>query len=91
MDPNIQLSEQSEEFLRHAVASGVYASRVAALEDAVAALREKLDRIPMVPPEHMALVEAALESSAAGHSRPMTADDWARLHEIAEEAAKRQK
>ncbi len=37
---------------------------------------EKNDEIPLVPDEHMALVEQALESSAGGHSRPMTHDDW---------------
>jgi hypothetical protein len=80
------LSSQSEQYLAQVVASGMFPSKEAALDAAVVALREKNEQIPLVPAEHMALVEEALESSAAGHSRPMTDEDWAALRDVARRA-----
>lgn len=73
---NVQLSPQSEQYLASVVAGGIYPSKEAALEAAVAALRERDQAVPMVPPEHMALVEEAIESSNAGNSREMTDEYW---------------
>lgn len=84
---NVQLSPQSEQYLARVVAGGIYPSKEAALEAAVAALRERDQAVPMVPPEHMALVEEAIESSLAGKSSPMTAADWERLRQLARETA----
>ncbi|MBX9791156.1 MAG: hypothetical protein K2Y37_19730 [Pirellulales bacterium] len=76
---NIELSPQSEQYLASVVADGIYPSREAALEAAVAALRARDRAIPMVPAEHMALVEEAIESSLAGKSSIMTDADWDNL------------
>jgi hypothetical protein len=81
------LSSQSEQYLDQVVASGLFPSKEAALDAAVVALREKNEQIPLIPPEHLDLVEQALASSEAGHSRPMTEDDWARLRASARQAA----
>ena len=84
---NLELSPQSEQYLASVVAGGIYPSKEAALEAAVAALRERDQQIPMVPAEHMALVEAAIESSMAGKSSPMTSADWESLRQLARETA----
>ncbi len=73
---NVELSPQSEQYLESVVAGGIYPSKEAALEAAVAALRERDKQIPLVPEEHMALVEAAIESANAGHVREMTDEYW---------------
>ena len=81
------LSPQSEQYLAHIVATGMFPSKEAALDAAVVALREKNDEIPLIPEEHMALVEEALASSEAGESRPMTKEDWDQLREFARRVA----
>lgn len=80
-------SPQNEQFLNHVVSDGLFPSRAAALDAAVDALREKQDEIPLVPDEHMALVEEGLEEAEAGLSQPMTADDWAKLRQLARDVA----
>lgn len=90
-DMEIHFSPQTEQFLAHAVSSGMFPSKEAAIDAAVEALREKTEPIPMVPDEHMASVEEALESYNAGEFSPMTETDWAelrqRVHDIAARAA----
>jgi hypothetical protein len=68
----IVLSPQTEQYLASVVAGGLFASKEAALEAAVDALREKTEPIPFVPDEHMERVEQAIESANAGRSREMT-------------------
>jgi hypothetical protein len=81
------LSPQSEQYLAQVVASGMFPSKEAALEAAVVALREKNEEVPMIPGEHMALVEEALASLEAGEGRPITEDGWQRWHELARKVA----
>jgi hypothetical protein len=81
------LSSQSEQYLAQVVASGLFPSKEAALEAAVVALREKNEEVPLIPEEHMALVEEALASAEAGESRPMTEEDWSQLREFARRVA----
>ena len=71
-----ELSEQTEQYLANMVAGGLFPSKEAALEAAVAALREKTEPIPFVPDEHMARVEQAIESADAGLTSPMTREYW---------------
>lgn len=59
----------------------MYPSRAAALEAAVAALRERDRAIPLVPAEHMALVEEAIRAANAGQVREMTEADWEGLRQ----------
>jgi Arc/MetJ-type ribon-helix-helix transcriptional regulator len=82
----LNLSQQSEQYLQQLVAGGLYPSTAAALEAAVAALRERGEQDPLVPEEHMAAVEQGL-ASAAGLARPFIPADWARLRQIAHDAA----
>jgi hypothetical protein len=77
---SIQLSPQNQQYLENFVADGMYPSQAAAL-------REKNEHIPFVPPEHMELVEEALESSAIEGLIPMTAEDWANLRQLAHDMA----
>lgn len=84
-----ELSPQSETYLAQVVTGGIYPSKEAAIDAAVAALREKNERIPPVPAEHSDLVEQAIASSEAGKSRPMTNEDWAELRRRAEAAAQK--
>lgn len=84
---NHGLSPQSEQFLNKVVAGGLYPSKEAALEAAVAALREKSEETPFVPDEDMAAVERAIESSRAGKSTPMTPADWEELRQLARDTA----
>lgn len=84
---SFELSPQSEQYLASVVAGGIYPSKEAALEAAVAALRERDRAIPMVPAEHMALVEAAIESANAGQVREMTEADWEGLRQLARDTA----
>lgn len=81
-----QLSPQSEQFLASVVAGGQFVSKEAALEAAVAALREK-NGPPPVPQEHVELVEEAIVAAQAGRLRELTATDWSRLREFAQQAA----
>ena len=48
-----ELSPQVEQYLASVVAGGLFPSEEAALEAAIAALREKIESIPFVPDEHM--------------------------------------
>jgi hypothetical protein len=81
------LSESTEQYLASVVAGRLYPSKEAALEAAVAALREKSRQVPLVPDEHLELVEQAVASSLAGRSRALTAADWANLRQNARDAA----
>jgi hypothetical protein len=83
------LSPQNEQYLAEALATGLYPSKEAALDAAISALREKHDEVPSIPEEHMALVEAAIESSDAGQSREMTPDDWEKLRQRVRDVAAR--
>ncbi|HEY5315778.1 MAG TPA: hypothetical protein VIK18_24835 [Pirellulales bacterium] len=84
----LHLSQQSEQYLEQLVSGGLYPSTVAALEAAVAALREKKDeQVPLVCEEHRAAVEQGLASAEAGLARPMLPADWARLRQIAHDVA----
>ena len=73
-----QLSPQSEQFLASVVAGGQYASKEAALEAAIAALREKSELSRQVPEEHRELVEEAIVSAHDGRLREMSPEDWSR-------------
>ncbi len=81
------LSPQNQQYLEQVVAGGIYPSKEAALDAAVAALREKNDEIPFIPDEHMGAVEQAIESADAGLCRTMTEDDWERLRQLARDVA----
>lgn len=81
------LSPQNEQYLERVVAGGLYPSKDAALDAAVAALREKIEDLPFVLDEHMEAVEQAIDEADAGHSRPMTDDDWSRLRSLAHNVA----
>jgi len=82
-----ELSSHAEQFLASVVAGGLFPSKEAALEAAVAALREKTEEILHVPDEHMEDVEKAIESANAGLSRPMTSADWENLKQLARDVA----
>jgi hypothetical protein len=81
------ISPQSEQYLQQIVASGLYSSKEAAIDAAVAALREKNGAVPFVPDEHAEAVDEGLAESKAGLSRPMGTDDWARLRTLASKVA----
>lgn len=81
-----RLSVETQRYLTSVVSAGLYPSEQAALEAAVALLREKTEGTPLVPNEHMEAVEQALASSQAGRSRPLTERDWSRLQDIARNA-----
>lgn len=74
-----ELSPQSEQYLASIVADGLYPSKQAALEAAVATLREKDRPLPMVPDNHLDAVEKAIASADAGNLRELTPTDWSRL------------
>ena len=76
-----QLPPQIEQYLDSVVAGGLFPSKEAALEAAIAALREKTEPIPFVPDEHMARVEQAIESANAGKTRPLTPEYWGSLRQ----------
>jgi hypothetical protein len=67
--------------------SSMFPSQDAALEAAIAALREKTEPMPFVPDEHMARVEQAIESANAGRTRPMTPEYWESLRQAVRDAA----
>ncbi len=75
------LSSQNEQYLASVVSRGLFPTKEAALEAAVAALREKTEPLPLVPAEHMRRVEEAVESSAAGKTTPMTPEFWESLRQ----------
>ena len=82
-----QLSPQIEQYLASIVAGGLFPTEEAALEAAIAALREKTEPIGYVPDEHMARVEQAIESGNAGRSRALADADWEHLKQLARDAA----
>jgi hypothetical protein len=82
-----ELSPQTEQYLASVVAGGLFPSKEAALEAAIAALREKTEPIPFVPDEHMDRVEQAIESASAGRTKPMTPEYWESLRQIVCDAA----
>ena len=82
-----ELSPQIEQYLASVVAGGLFPSKEAALEAAIAALREKTEPTPFVPDEHTERLEQAIESANAGHCREMTDADWDNLRQIARDAA----
>jgi Arc/MetJ-type ribon-helix-helix transcriptional regulator len=73
------LSPHVEQKIAEAVAGGLYPTREAVIEASVEHFLD--DQIPMATEEHMALVEAAIESSNAGLSSEMTRQEWAELHQ----------
>ena len=79
------LSPHIERKIADALAGGLYPSREALLEEGVEQLLDS--RIPIVPDEHMPLVEAAIESSNAGNSGPMIRAEWDQLHRLVDEIA----
>lgn len=81
-----RLSTESQRYLTSVVSAGLYPSEQAALEAAIAALRERNEQSTPVPIEHLEAVEKGIASSIAGRSRPLTAADWARFRQIAREA-----
>lgn len=84
-----QLSAQSEQFLASVVAGGLFSTKEAALEAAVAALREKNRLLPAVPDEHVELVEEAIAAALDGHLREFKESDWSQLRQYAREVANR--
>jgi len=80
-------SPHNEQFLTHMVADGFFSSREAALDAAIDALREKQGDIPLIPEEHMALVEEGLEDLELNGATEMTAADWERLRQLARDVA----
>jgi hypothetical protein len=83
------LSPQSEQYLAQVVASGMFPSKEAAIDAALVALREKNqnEEVPLIPEEHMALVEEALDAVEAGDVRPITQNDWKRWRELIQKVA----
>jgi hypothetical protein len=82
-----ELSPQAEQYLASVVADGLFPSTQAALEAAIAALREKTEPIPMVPEEHMERLEQAIESANAGQCRELTDADWEAIEQAARDSA----
>jgi hypothetical protein len=82
-----ELSPQIEQYLASVVAGGLFPSQEAALEAAIAALREKTEPIPFVPDEHMERVEQAIESANAGRTKPMTPEYWESLRQMIRDVA----
>lgn len=83
------LSPQAEQFLASIVAGGLYPSKEAALEAAVAALREKSESLLPVPDGHVELVEEAIIAADKGELRSLDKADWLRLRQFAHEVAAR--
>jgi hypothetical protein len=81
-----ELSPQIEQYLASVVAGGLFPSEEAALEAAIAALREKTEPIPYVADEHMELVEQGIASARAGRIKPMTPEYWDSLRQIVRDA-----
>jgi hypothetical protein len=82
-----ELSAYSENYLAKVVAAGLFPSKQAALEAAVAALREKNEEPAMVPAEHLERVEEGLASANAGRSRELADADWERIRESVRDRA----
>lgn len=77
-----ELSPLTEEYLAKVVADGIFPSKEAALEAAVAALREKTEEIPPVPVEHHHRVEEGLKSADAGRVRELSDADWEQIRDL---------
>ena len=60
-----QLAPQYEAFNQEALAAGRYPSREKLVEAALDSLRER-ESVPLVPEEHMALVEEGIREADAG-------------------------
>lgn len=84
-----ELSPETEQYLASVVAGGLFPSKEAALEAAVGAFRAQHEQIPLVPAEHMELVEQGIASVQAGRCRELTDADWERLRQRAHEVASR--
>jgi len=82
-----ELSPEIEQYLASVVAGGLFPSQEAALEAAIAALREKTESVPLAPDEHMELVEQGIASARAGRKRELNDADWENLRQIARDAA----
>lgn len=82
-----ELSPLTEEYLAKVVAEGIFPSKQAALEAAVAALREKTEHSIPVPAEHLAAVEEGIRSADAGRTREISDADWQRLRDSVRERA----
>jgi Arc/MetJ-type ribon-helix-helix transcriptional regulator len=81
------LSPQTERYLDQLVAGGVFPSKQAALEAAVQALRAKNETLPLIPAEHLELIEQGMASARAGRTRALGDADWQRLRQFAQDAA----
>ena len=78
-------SPQIDRKIAEALSGGLYPSREALIEAGVEQLLD--EQVAMVPEEHMALVEAAIESSQAGGSERMKPEDWDELHRLVADVA----
>ncbi len=79
------LSPQIERKIAEALAGGLFPSREALIEAGVEHLLD--EQVPLVRPQDLALVEAALESSSAGRSAEMTRQEWDELHRMVADIA----
>ena len=82
-----ELSPQVEQYLASVVAGGLFPSEEAALEAAIAALREKIEPISALPAEHAELIEQGVASLRAGRCRVFTDADWESLRQLARDTA----
>jgi vacuolar-type H+-ATPase subunit E/Vma4 len=82
-----ELSPQVEQYLARVVAGGLFPSEEAALEAAIAALREKIEPVLAVPDEHVELIEQGIASLRAGRCRVYTDADWENLRQLARDSA----
>jgi hypothetical protein len=71
-----ELSPQSEQYLTHFLAIGLFASREEALDAAIAALKEQHELDETAPANHLEIVEASLDEYERIGGIEMTADDW---------------
>jgi len=83
----IELSPQTEQYLANIVAEGLFPTKEAALEAAVEAFRTSTESLPLIPAEHMDMVEQGMASALAGRSRELTDADWENIREHARQAA----
>lgn len=77
----MQLSPQNEQFINQVVADGFFPNQDAALDAAIAALREKTAQIPFLEEEYVEAAKEGLRESQAGLSRIMTEEDRRRLQD----------
>ena len=81
-----ELSPQVEQYLASVVAGGLFPSEEAALEAAIAALREKIEPMLSVPDAHVELIEQGIASLRAGRCRVFTDADWENLRQLARDS-----